>query len=38
VRLGLTNFMPYAYTPIVLIVTGGLLTTVGALRGRKPGT
>jgi hypothetical protein len=31
--LGLKNFMPYAYTPIVLIVVGGLLTTVGALLG-----
>jgi hypothetical protein len=29
----LKNFMPYAYTPIVLIVVGGLLTTVGALLG-----
>jgi hypothetical protein len=31
--LGLKNFMPYAYTPIVLIVVGGLLTTLGALLG-----
>lgn len=31
--LGLAHFMPYKYTPIVLIVIGGALTAVGALRG-----
>ncbi|MGH3663218.1 MAG: MFS transporter [Micromonosporaceae bacterium] len=32
--LGLESFMPYAYTPIVLIVIGGALTIVGAAVGR----
>ncbi|MEV6226418.1 MFS transporter [Saccharopolyspora shandongensis] len=31
--LGLTRLMPYEYTPIVLIVLGGVLTAIGALRG-----
>ncbi|WP_028938027.1 MFS transporter [Pseudonocardia spinosispora] len=31
--LGLKSVMPYAYTPIVLIVLGGALTVAGALLG-----
>lgn len=31
--LGLNKFMPYAYTPIVLLVLGGILLSVGALLG-----
>jgi MFS family permease len=31
--LGLGKLMPYAYTPIVLIVLGGILTTLGAWLG-----
>lgn len=31
--LALERFMPYEYTPIVLIVLGGALTAIGALRG-----
>ena len=31
--LGLKSLMPYAYTPIVLIVVGGVLTVVGSLLG-----
>jgi MFS family permease len=31
--LGLKNFMPYPYTPIVLIVLGGALAVLGALLG-----
>lgn len=31
--LGLSRFMPYAYTPILLLVLGGLFLTIGALTG-----
>ncbi|WP_221175999.1 MFS transporter [Brevibacillus fluminis] len=31
--LGLQNVMPYLYTPIVILVIGGLFITVGALLG-----
>lgn len=31
--LGLSKLMPYAYTPIVLLVLGGLFLSVGALLG-----
>ncbi|MER6988256.1 MFS transporter [Saccharopolyspora hirsuta] len=31
--IGLANFMPYEYTPIALIVLGGALAAIGALRG-----
>lgn len=31
--LGLGNLMPYPYTPVVLLVLGGLLLVVGALMG-----
>ena len=31
--LGLDAFMPYEYTPIVLLVLGGIFLTVGALAG-----
>lgn len=31
--LGLDAFMPYEYTPIVLLVLGGLCLTIGALTG-----
>ncbi|GAA4618465.1 MFS transporter [Saccharopolyspora hordei] len=31
--IGLANLMPYEYTPIVLIVLGGALAAIGALRG-----
>ncbi|WP_028935762.1 MFS transporter [Pseudonocardia spinosispora] len=31
--LGLAEFLPYAYTPVVLIVLSGVLTTVGAAIG-----
>lgn len=33
--IGLGALMPYEYTPIVLIVIGGVLTVVGALLGRE---
>ncbi|NGQ93976.1 MHS family MFS transporter [Brevibacillus sp. SYP-B805] len=31
--LGLQNFMPYVYTPIVILVIGGLCITIGAMLG-----
>lgn len=31
--LGLSNFMPYELTPVVLLVIGGIFTVVGALLG-----
>lgn len=31
--LGLAHFMPYVFTPIVLLVIGGVLVVVGALAG-----
>ncbi|TBL76072.1 MFS transporter [Paenibacillus thalictri] len=31
--LGLKNFMPYEFTPIVILVIGGLFITLGALLG-----
>ncbi|UVI30635.1 MFS transporter [Paenibacillus spongiae] len=31
--LGLKNFMPYEFTPIVILVIGGLFITIGALLG-----
>lgn len=31
--LGLAHFMPYPYTPIVLVVLGGILTVIGAYLG-----
>lgn len=31
--LGLSHFMPYAYTPIPLLVLGGLFLTIGVLTG-----
>lgn len=33
--LALSKVLPYAYTPIVLIVVGGILCIVGALLGRE---
>jgi hypothetical protein len=31
--LGLAKLMPYEYSPMVLLVLGGLLLSVGALAG-----
>lgn len=31
--LGLQNVMPYVYTPVVILVVGGLFITIGALLG-----
>ena len=31
--LGLANFMPYEFSPIVLLALGGLMLTLGALAG-----
>lgn len=31
--LGLSRFMPYAYTPVLLLVVGGLFLALGALTG-----
>ncbi|MGG0935645.1 MFS transporter [Brevibacillus centrosporus] len=33
IMLGLQRFMPYVYTPIVILVIGGLFITIGALIG-----
>jgi MFS family permease len=33
--LGLGELMPYAYTPIVLLVLGGVLLSIGALAGQE---
>ncbi|MFJ5770414.1 MFS transporter [Psychrobacillus sp. NPDC093180] len=33
IMLGLQNFMPYVYTPIVILIIGGICITIGALLG-----
>ncbi|RFU70893.1 MFS transporter [Peribacillus saganii] len=33
IMLGLANFMPYQYTPVVLLGVGGILTVIGAAWG-----
>ncbi|MGX9133298.1 MFS transporter [Rummeliibacillus sp. JY-2-4R] len=33
IMLGLKSFMPYVYTPIVILVVGGICITIGALMG-----